>query len=108
MRLQKITDLLSDKKAQDIQVFDLRDKNYIVDFVVIATALAGKHAYALLETLKVELKNFGEVFYGVDDENENWIVVDLGDIMIHLFTEEHRKKFDLEEFLGQIQHQKSH
>lgn len=98
-RLDFIIEKLSEKKAEDIECIDVSDKDYIVDFVIIATTMAGRHAFALLDMLKTELKPRGEVFYAVDEESEDWIVMDLGDIMIHLFTENHRKKFNLEEFL---------
>ncbi|PAF44274.1 nicotinate (nicotinamide) nucleotide adenylyltransferase [Helicobacter sp. 11S02596-1] len=106
-RIQKIASLLDEKKAQDIETFDLRGRDYIVDYVMIATSLAGKHSYSLLDMLKTELKPLGEVFYSTDEESEDWLIADLGDIMIHIFTENHRKKFNLEEFLTQIQKQKS-
>ncbi|PAF47333.1 hypothetical protein BKH46_04420 [Helicobacter sp. 12S02634-8] len=101
-RIQHIIDLLDAKKAQDIEVFDLKDKDYIVDYVIITTAMAGKHSYSLLDMLKTELKAEGEVFYSTDEESEDWLIADLGDVMIHIFTQNHRRKFNLEEFLSQL------
>lgn len=98
-RLDRIIELLESKKAEDVVLFDLRQKPYITQFVVIATALADKHSYALLDYLKTELKAQGEVFYGTDEESGDWLIADLGEIMIHIFTQNHRKKFNLEEFL---------
>ncbi|PAF42322.1 ribosome silencing factor [Helicobacter sp. 11S03491-1] len=106
-KTQKIISLLDEKKAEDIATFDLKGKDYIVECVIIATAMAGKHAYALLDMLKTELKPLGEVFYSTDEESEDWLIADLGDVMIHIFTQNHRKKFNLEEFLTQINEQKS-
>lgn len=94
-----ITQLLDEKKAEDIEVIDLRGKDYITDYVVIATALVGKHSFALLDTLKTNLKAQGVEFYGTEEESEDWIIADLGEVMIHIFTDTHRKKFNLEEFL---------
>lgn len=100
-RLDFIIEKLSEKKAENIECIDVSDKDYIVDCVIIATAMAGRHTYALLDMLKSELKPRGETFYAVDEESEDWIVIDLGDIMIHIFTQSHREKFNLEEFLKQ-------
>ncbi|MGP1579605.1 MAG: ribosome silencing factor [Wolinella sp.] len=100
--IQKIVEILDSKKGENIEVFELKGSDYLVDYVVIATALADKHATALLDALKSELKPLGESFYATE-ESDDWIVADLGDIMIHLFTEAHRKKFNLEEFLAGIQ-----
>lgn len=99
-RLDKIIELLESKKAEDVALFDLRQTPYITSFVVIATALADKHSFALLDYLKTELKAQGEHFYSTDEESGDWIIADLGDIMIHIFTENYRKKFNLEEFLS--------
>ena len=97
-----ITKLLDEKKAEDIEVIDLRGKDYITDFVVIATALVGKHSFALLDTLKTELKAQGVEFFGTEEESEDWIIADLGEVIIHIFTDSHRKKFNLEEFLSTL------
>ena len=104
-RLDKIIELLDSKKAENIVLFDLRQSAYITQFVVIATALADKHSFALLDTLKTELKAQGERFYSTDEESGDWIIADLGDIMIHIFTENHRKKFNLDEFLSGFKRQ---
>ncbi len=98
-RAKAICDLLDAKKAQDIEIFDLEEKNYITDCVIIATAMAGKHSFALLDYLKTELKPKGEVFYTTDEESEDWLIADLGEIIVHIFTDNTRKRFNLEEFL---------
>ncbi len=89
------------KKAENIEVFDLTSKDYVVDYVVIATTLNSKHAFALLDYLKVDLKPKGEEFLRVD-EDEDWTVIDLGDIFIHLMSEKYREKYSLEEFLKEF------
>lgn len=98
-RIEYITTLLADKKGEDIEVFDLSDKDYIVDNVIIVTAMIGKHAFAMLDYLKSELKPRGEIFYATEEDSEDWVIADLGEIMVHIFTPNHRKKFNLSEFL---------
>lgn len=105
-RVDFIISLLDSKKAEDIASFDLTKSSYITQYVVIATSLADKHSFALLDTLKDELKPKGEVFYATDEDNGDWIIADLGDIMVHIFTQNHRKKFNLEEFLVNYQNNK--
>ena len=89
-RLEDIKTILSDKKAENIEIFDLTSKNYLVDYVVIATTLNSKHAFALLDYLKIGLKPKGEEL----------TIIDLGDIFIHLMSEKYRIKYSLEEFLA--------
>ncbi len=100
-RLELIEKVLINKKAEDIELIDLTKKEYIVDYVVIATTLNSKHAFALLNHLKTELKPLGEEFLRVDDD-DNWTIIDLGDIFIHLMSEQYRKKYSLEEFLSEL------
>ena len=69
-RINKIRDILDDKKASDIEIFDLTSKDYLVDYVVIATTLNPKHGFALLDHLKTELKPSGEEFLRVDEDDK--------------------------------------
>lgn len=104
-RLEKFVSILSDKKAENIEVIDLTSKEYIVDYVVIATTLNPKHAFSLLNYLKTELKPLGEEFLRVDDD-DNWTIIDLGDIFVHLMSEKYREKYSIEEFLSELEGRK--
>jgi len=99
-RLEKISVCLDKNKAESIEIFNLTDKDYFVDQVVIATSLNAKHTEALLNYLKNELKP-EETFLGTDVSDE-WVVADLGDILIHIMTPEYRVKYNMEEFLGEV------
>lgn len=99
-RIKKITDILDKNKAEAIEVFDLSDKEYIVDTAIIASSLGSRHTLALLDHLRKDLKadeNINNV-----DESGDWVVVDLGDILIHIMTPEYRVKYDMETFLSEI------
>lgn len=97
-RIENITHILDKNKAESIEVFDLREKNYFVDYAIITSSLGTKHTAALLDHLKKDLKG-SESFNHVDESGE-WIVVDLGDILIHIMTPEYRVKYDMEAFLA--------
>ncbi|NWF67068.1 MAG: nicotinate (nicotinamide) nucleotide adenylyltransferase [Campylobacterales bacterium] len=99
-RVKKIVALLEEKKAEEVAFFDLRGKDYFVDFVVVATTLADKHGFALLNYLKDNLRK-EESFLHVD-ESDDWVVVDMGDILIHLMSQKYREKYNLEDFLESI------
>jgi len=99
-RLEKISVCLDKNKAESIEIFNLTGKDYFVDQVVIATSLNSKHTEALLNYLKNELKP-EETFLGTDVSDE-WVVADLGDILIHIMTPEYRVKYNMEEFLSEI------
>jgi len=99
-RIEKITEVLDKNKAEAIEVFDLREKNYFVDYAIIASSLGQKHTTALLDHMKKELKP-QESFNNVD-ESGDWVVIDLGDILIHIMTPEYRIKYDMERFLSEL------
>ena len=99
-RIENIMDVLDKNKAEAIESFDLTEKNYFVDYVIIASSLGQKHTLALLNHLKDNLKP-QETFNNVD-ESGDWIVVDLGDILIHIMTTEYRIKYDMEKFLSDL------
>lgn len=97
-RIKNITTILDEKKAENIEIFDLTDKGYIVNQVIIATALNNRHSLSLLNNLKEELKPLGEEFLRTEEDGE-WSIIDLGDIIIHIMTKEHREKYSIEKFL---------
>ncbi len=101
-RCKKIADLLDEKKAENIEIFDLTDSGYFVDAVVVATSIASKHALMLVDEMKKTLKKDGETILNVDD-SDDWTIVDMGDILVHLMSEEYRKRYDLEEFLREFE-----
>lgn len=99
-RIEKIVSVLDKNKAEAIEVFDLREKNYFVDYAIIASSLGTKHTVALLDHLKKDLKP-AEKFNNID-ESGDWIVIDLGDVLIHIMTPEYRVKYDMESFLTSL------
>jgi len=100
-RIANIVNILDDKKAEEIEVFNLDDADYIAKRVVIANSLNGKHTLALFDHLKKELKQQGETFIASDATDE-WTVADLGDILIHIMIPEYRQRYSLETFLNEL------
>ncbi len=99
-RIENITHVLDKHKAEAIEAFDLRERDYFVDYVIIASSLGSRHTEALLDHLRKELKPAEKFLYV--DESDEWIVVDLGDILIHIMTPEYRIKYDMESFLASL------
>ncbi len=100
-RSERIKEVLEEKKGENVEVIDTSGGDYFVDRVVVATSQSDKHTSALLDHLKEKLKPEGEEFLKVQQGDE-WIVVDLGDILIHLMTDAYRKKYQIEEFLKEL------
>lgn len=103
-RIEIISEVLDTNKAENIEVFDLAGKSYIADAVVIASSLGTRHTEALLDHMKRGLKP-AETFLNTEISGD-WIVVDLGDIVVHVMTPEYRNKYDMETFLSEIMSEK--
>lgn len=104
-RLDLIVKILDENKAENIESFNLENSEYMVNGVVIATALVDKHLLSLENELRVKLKPAGEEFLNSDSSDE-WIALDLGDVIIHIMTEKAREKYRLETFLREFEAKK--
>jgi len=104
-RVDRIITILDEKKAEELEVFNLEDVEYIAKRVVLANALSPKHSTALAQELKDKLKPQGEQFLHIDESDE-WVVIDMGDILIHIMSNEVRQKYSLEELLIEIGNRK--
>jgi len=100
-RIERIVTFLDSKKAEEIESFNLENIDYLAKRVIIANSLGEKHSSALAVQLKEELKPLGEEFLHVD-ESADWVVIDLGDILIHIMTTDARQMYSLEDFLTEL------
>jgi ribosome silencing factor RsfS/YbeB/iojap len=100
-RVESIVKLLDEKKGEEIEVFDLEDSDYIAKAVILVNSLGGKHTSALFDHIRENKKELGEHILGFDESDE-WIVVDLEDILIHIMTPQYRMRYSLEEFLQEL------
>lgn len=94
-----IVDAVEDRKAEDILLLDLRPDNIIADFFIICTGDNERHLRAIGENLRQEVKdNFEQIPFTNEGKAENgWIVMDYGDVVVHLFSPEKRNYYALEE-----------
>jgi len=100
-RIEHIVSILDEKKAEEIERFNLEDSDYIADHVIIANSLNGKHTVALAEHLKKAFKETKERILA-SDISDDWVVLDLGDILIHIMVPEYRQRYSLEQFLAEL------
>ncbi len=99
--LDIILKTLEDSKAEDILSAPVGDRTSLTDTLVIASGTSVRHVAALADALEKNLKDFGEK-PRVDGKNGSgeWIILDTGNTMVHLFHPETRLKYDLEELWG--------
>lgn len=95
--LNKITNLLEEKKAIDLQTIDVKEKTTLADYFVIASGTVATHIKALADNVEVELKKENIYPNKIEGYNTEWILMDYGDIVVHIFTEKERQNYNLEE-----------
>ena len=96
-RLDNILMRLENNKALDIVSIDLEGKSDIADFLVIATGTSNRHVSSLSENLITELKKDGIKDIIAEGINKSdWVLIDSGDVIVHIFRKEVREFYNLE------------
>jgi ribosome-associated protein len=99
--LHLIETSLADDKAADPVVVDLAGKTSIADAMVIATGTSQRHLATMAEHLLDRLKAAGVRGVGAEGQGQSdWVLIDAGDVIVHLFKEEVRRFYDLERLWG--------
>ncbi|MBF0422024.1 MAG: ribosome silencing factor [Magnetococcales bacterium] len=101
MQIEAMLDLfkqaLDEKKGLDIQVIDLRDRAVFADFFLLATGTSRTHVAALADEIDRVASLQGIPLLGIEGLSEaQWVLIDLGDVVVHLFQNQTRTFYNLE------------
>lgn len=100
-RASRIAEILDGLKMEDIMALDLRPLAAFTDFFVIATARSQSHLRGAAEQAHALLKTEGlRPYVPIEDESPNWIILDYGDVVVHLFQAKARLHYRLEDLWG--------
>ncbi len=95
--LDRVTFWLDEAKAEKIVSIDLKGKSSLGDFMVIATGRSDRHVGAIADQLRKNLKEAGISGVRVEGlETCDWVLIDAGDILVHVFRAEVRDFYNLE------------
>jgi ribosome-associated protein len=95
-----IIKLLDDKKAEHIVTIDLNEKSSIADYLIIASGNSSRQVGAMAEALYRELKDQGMKPHMEGIPQCDWVLIDAGDVIVHLFRPEVRAFYNLEKMWG--------
>ncbi|MCR1838848.1 ribosome silencing factor [Murimonas intestini] len=88
---------LEDKKAEDLKVINIGDVSVLADYFIIASGTNRNQVQALTDNVEEELGKAGYTPKQIEGySTANWILMDYGDIIIHVFDTENRLFYDLE------------
>ncbi len=89
--------IAADKKATDVVVLDMRDTSSITDYFLICSGGSERQVRAIADGIDEQLGELGIASLGVEGYREGrWILMDYGDVIVHVFSQETRDFYDLE------------
>jgi len=88
---------LEDMKGVDLNVIDIVGKSSIADAMIVVTGTSQRHVRSLAESVRLSAKDANHPPLGVEGgDSSDWVLVDLGDVIVHVMTEEKRDFYSLE------------
>ncbi len=108
--LQAIKDCLEDNKAEDLVSIDLAGKSSLADSMIIASGRSSRHVGAIADHVIKRLKELGAQDVQVEGlPSCDWVLVDAGDVIVHIFRPEVRQFYRLERlWLEEAPHARAH
>jgi len=95
--LEYVLSSLDDDKAEEVVKIDLRGKTEVADFMVVASGRSSRQVTALAEKLADRLKQELGVYAKVEGKDTgDWVLIDAGDVIVHVFRPEVREFYQLE------------
>jgi ribosome-associated protein len=89
--------IVADKKAMDVVMLDMREASSITDYFLICSGSSERQVQAIADALDEQLTRSGIESLGVEGYREGrWILMDYGDVIVHVFSQETREFYDLE------------
>lgn len=96
-RAIKCASFALDKKALDVKVLEIKKISGIADYLVLATGRSDRQVQAMADSVKQGLKPFDKAIDTEGYDEGRWVVIDYGDVIVHLFLEEVRRMYNLDE-----------
>lgn len=93
-----IQNKLDELKINDISVINVSKKTSLASYIIIGTATSNRHADSTIENLRTSLKqDFNIIPNRAEGKSSGWVLLDIGDIFVNVFTEETRQEYKLED-----------
>lgn len=96
-RIRRLVDAMLERKGEDVVVLDVSDVTSFADTFIIATGRSERNVQAIVDAVVEAARAGGEEPLGVEGYDEGrWVLVDLADVIVHVFVHEAREEYQLE------------
>ncbi len=105
MRIDQVVALaqtaLEDMKAKDVVLLDVQGKSSVTDFMLVASGTSHRHVNSISQEVLDKAKEAGVTLLGTEGQSAgDWVLVDLGDVVVHVMMPDARSFYDLERLWG--------
>jgi len=95
---RRIVELIADQKGENVLLLDIRDISILANYFVIGSTTSDRQAKAILDDVreKVKQETDARLLHVEGEPGTGWVLMDYGDAVVHLFSKEMRRYYDLE------------
>ncbi|HEY0635844.1 MAG TPA: ribosome silencing factor [Gammaproteobacteria bacterium] len=98
---ETVVHALEDLKGKDIRVINVHGKTTVTDMLVIASGTSTRQVRSLAQNVVEKVKEQGLMPIGVEGDDSGWVLVDLGEVVVHVMTPEVRDYYNIEKLWGE-------
>ncbi len=99
-----IAKVIEEKKGEQIDIINVKKFTALTDYFIICTSLVPEHGRTIADEIEKDLKGQGQRISRLEkSKDESWIALDLGEIIVHIMTEDKRKYYNLERLWKEVE-----
>ena len=96
-----VINTLDDMKGREITCLSVSDITTVTDYMIVVTGTSSRHVKSMADDVAKKVKDAGNTVIGMEGQKQGeWVLLDLGDVIVHVMMEEVRKMYDLESLWG--------
>jgi ribosome-associated protein len=100
----RVCQAIEDAKGIDIKTMDVRTQSDITDFMIVASGTSSRHVASVADRVTEIMGELGQKALGVEGKSDgDWVLLDFGDVVVHIMRPETRDFYNLEKLWGEIQ-----
>ncbi|WDF83553.1 ribosome silencing factor [Lacticaseibacillus pabuli] len=97
--LEVVVRAADEKRAEDIVALDMHEVSLLADYFIVASGSSERQVQAIVDNIDDKVEEAGGTVKSIEGKKgSKWILMDLGDVVVHVFTPEERSNYNLEQF----------